>query len=43
MGAVKEYYHHKQKEIDSQTFVEPDGLTKNKNFWEIIFNQKILL
>tara|TARA_B100000686_G_scaffold354687_1_gene466411 strand:- start:131 stop:952 length:822 start_codon:yes stop_codon:yes gene_type:complete len=32
----------KQKEIDSQTFVEPDGLTKNKNFWEIIFNQKIL-
>ena len=32
----------KQNDINFRTFVEPDGVTKNKKFWKIIFNKKIL-
>ena len=32
----------KQDDINFRTFVEPDGVTKNRKFWKIIFNKKIL-
>ncbi len=32
----------KQNDINFRTFVEPDGVTKNKKFWKIIFNKKML-
>ena len=31
-----------QNDINSETYVEPDGVTKNKKFWKIIFNKRIL-
>ena len=31
-----------QKDIDFKTFVCPDGVTKNSDFWPIIFNKKII-
>ncbi len=31
-----------QKDIDFKTFVCPDGVTKNPDFWPIIFNKKII-
>ena len=32
----------KQNDINFKTFLEPDGVTKNKKFWKIIFNKKML-
>ena len=31
-----------QTEVDNRTFTCPDGVTKFKTFWEIIFNKKLL-
>ena len=34
--------HISQKDINKKTFVCPDGVTKNSDFWPIIFNKKII-